>query len=108
MGDAVEAVDDLGVHLDEFVALADQAAEVADMGGGTQTSGTRLAARRRARMRASLASVLMRAWAIWATRMGLATLTWATRGASRSTTCQALVVASRTTWSVGRRCCEAQ
>ena len=29
--DAVEAVDDLGMHLDEFVALADEAAEVADV-----------------------------------------------------------------------------
>ena len=31
MRDAVKAVDDLGVHLDEFVALADEAAEVADV-----------------------------------------------------------------------------
>ena len=33
VGDTVEAVDDLGVHLDEFVALVDQAAEVTDMRG---------------------------------------------------------------------------
>ncbi len=75
--------------------------------GGTQTAGMSPAASSRARFRASRASVFTRASAISFTSSGCATVTLATSGRNSSCHCQASVVASSTTASVGARCAAA-
>ena len=71
--------------------------------GGTQTVGIRPAPNKRARVRASLASVLTDDLAINATLAGFAITTAPTKGCSWSCRSQALDVASSTTTSMGWR-----
>ena len=70
---------------------------------GCQTSGRKSQRRSWARTWASTLSVFTLAWAMALVAMGLETTTLATCGRRASATAQQLVVASRATWSLGRR-----
>ena len=70
---------------------------------GCQTSGRKSQRSSCASTWASTLSVLTLAWAMALVAIGLETTTLATCGRRASATAQQLVVASRATWSVGRR-----
>lgn len=84
MENAVEAVLDGGALFDQGATMGEEGTEFADVRGGTQTSGMRLAARSLARRTASCLSVLTAACAIHLTWSALAMTTRWTRGAMRS------------------------